>query len=115
MGVSHMGVRFRIRFVNDTSRDGEVCLLRDAPIPGSPPSAWLVAPVPGHGSRDFSWEEGSDRRSGYWIAFGRFEVGKVIDVGGVFPPPTEVVFPFGVNAVTATLGPDDTWAVEPTR
>jgi hypothetical protein len=110
-----MGVRLSIRFVNDTPRSGDVGVFRDAPTPGSPAMAWLVVPVPGHATRDLSWEEGSDRQAGYWIAFGQFVPGEVIDTGAAFAPPVEVVFPPGVSAVTATLTPNDTWLIDTTR
>jgi len=56
----------------------------------------------------------------YWIIFGTFEQGEVLDTtlfGGnaeaEFTKPAQIVFPPGVFAMTATLNPDNTWTVQP--
>lgn len=49
----------------------------------------------------------------YWITFGNFTQGEVLDIGEI-TNPGEVAFPPGVTSMTAILKPDNTWSVNPT-
>lgn len=48
----------------------------------------------------------------YWIAFGDFAPGKVLDVETI-TNAAQIQFPPGVYSMTAILNPDDTWTIEP--
>jgi hypothetical protein len=50
----------------------------------------------------------------YWITFGQFTQGEVLDIGQVVGQAANVKFPFNVYAMTAILGPDNKWQVKPT-
>lgn len=49
----------------------------------------------------------------YWIAFGDFQAGEVLDVGEI-SNPYEIAFPAGVTSMTAILNADNTWSGGPT-
>jgi hypothetical protein len=65
-------------------------------VPAQPNSAWIFTPRP-H----------------YWITFGTFEPGEVLDVGSI-AHKAEIVFPKGVFSMTAILHRDNTWTILPT-
>jgi hypothetical protein len=46
----------------------------------------------------------------YWIAFGRFMRGQVLDPNAIVRK-AEVVFPTGVASCTATYGADGSWTI----
>jgi hypothetical protein len=50
----------------------------------------------------------------YWITFGRFIQGQVLDIGQVAGQAAQIQFPRGVYSMTATLGRDSRWTVSPT-
>jgi rhizosphere induced protein len=45
----------------------------------------------------------------YWIAFGDFTPGEVLDIGSI-TNPYEIVFPPGVTSMTAVLNQDNSWS-----
>jgi hypothetical protein len=56
----------------------------------------------------------------YWVSFGTFQAGEVLDVkvlqsktalAGMYLPSSQIVFPPNVNAMTATLNPDNSWSL----
>ncbi len=49
----------------------------------------------------------------YFIAFGDFEQGEVLDIGQI-NNPAEVAFPPGVFSMTAILNADNSWTITPT-
>ncbi|HXO30201.1 MAG TPA: hypothetical protein VOA80_22835 [Thermoanaerobaculia bacterium] len=49
----------------------------------------------------------------YWIAFGGFAPGEVLDTQKIHLP-AQVSFPAGIFAMTAELTPDNSWTVHPT-
>lgn len=49
----------------------------------------------------------------YWVTFGNFEQGQVIDITQI-SQVGQVQFPPNVYSMTATLNADNTWTVEPT-
>lgn len=49
----------------------------------------------------------------YWIAFGDFAPGEVLDTQKIHLP-AQVSFPAGVFAMTAEINPDNSWTVHPT-
>jgi hypothetical protein len=51
--------------------------------------------------------------SAYWLAFGAFSEGQVLDPSSI-PNPKQIVFPANVHSMTATLGASNTWSVVPT-
>ncbi|HEX8254462.1 MAG TPA: hypothetical protein VF846_15060 [Thermoanaerobaculia bacterium] len=53
-----------------------------------------------------------DPRPRYWIAFGSFTAGEVIDVESA--GATEIVFPANVTSMSALLGADNIWTIAPT-
>jgi hypothetical protein len=48
----------------------------------------------------------------YWIAFGNFEQGQVLDPYQI-TNAAQIAFPPGVYSVTATLNQDNTWTIQP--
>lgn len=50
----------------------------------------------------------------YWITFGTFEPGEVLDVESI-SHKAQIHFPPNVYSMTATLNEDNTWTVEPTH
>lgn len=50
----------------------------------------------------------------YWIAFGNYVEGEVIDVGSM-TTPAQIQFPANVYSMTAILNPDLTWTIEQTQ
>jgi hypothetical protein len=48
----------------------------------------------------------------YWIAFGNYMTGQVLNIQSM-TNPQEVVFPPGVKVMSAVLNPDNTWTVMP--
>jgi hypothetical protein len=53
-------------------------------------------------------------RTQYWIAFGNYAPGEVLDVTAV-GNAAQIIFPGGISAMDATLGPDGTWTIAPTH
>ncbi len=49
----------------------------------------------------------------YWITFGSFIAGEVLDVQSI-SNPAEIAFPANVYSMTATLNADNSWTIEPT-
>lgn len=49
----------------------------------------------------------------YWIAFGNYTEGEVLDLSEM-TYPAEIVFPVNVYSMTAILNPDNTWTIKPT-
>lgn len=49
----------------------------------------------------------------FWIAFGNFTQGEVLDVEAI-SNPAQIQFPANVYSMTATLNPDNTWTIQPT-
>ncbi|HEX2205314.1 MAG TPA: hypothetical protein VHG91_18540 [Longimicrobium sp.] len=52
-------------------------------------------------------------RPAYWLAFGNFVQGQVLDVGRI-PNPVRIDFPPGVYSITATLNRDNSWTIATT-
>lgn len=60
-----------------------------------------------------------DLRPQYWIAFGEFQQGEVLEPDMnesaqskmIYGPPTEVIFPAGITAMKATLDHSDRWII----
>jgi hypothetical protein len=50
----------------------------------------------------------------YWITFGQFTQGEVLDIGQITSKAANVKYPFNVYSMTAILGPDNKWTVNPT-
>lgn len=50
----------------------------------------------------------------YYLAAGTYTQGEVLDVGSI-TNPTDIRFPAGVFSMTARLGEDNSWKVDPTR
>jgi hypothetical protein len=50
----------------------------------------------------------------YFITFGNYEAGEVLDIGSI-TSPAEIVFPPNVYSMTAILNEDNSWTVKPTR
>jgi hypothetical protein len=48
----------------------------------------------------------------YWIAFGDYTKGKVLDVEQI-SNPVEIYFPSGITSMRAVLNQDNTWTVSP--
>jgi hypothetical protein len=48
----------------------------------------------------------------YWIAFGNFNQGEVLDTQAI-NNPVRIAFPAGVYSMTATLNADNSWTVKP--
>ena len=46
----------------------------------------------------------------YWVAFGTFQQGQVLDIESI-TQPVQVEFPYNVVSMTATLNADMTWAI----
>ena len=51
-------------------------------------------------------------RGTYWIAFGDYKQGQVLDVTQI-NNPAEIVFPPGIYSMTVTLNRDNSWTIEP--
>ena len=49
----------------------------------------------------------------YWITFGTFTQGEVMDITSV-NNPAQIKFPVNVYSMTATLNADNTWTIQPT-
>lgn len=49
----------------------------------------------------------------YWITFGNYVQGQVMDIGHV-NNPAQIVFPTNVYSMTAILNPDNSWTIMPT-
>jgi rhizosphere induced protein len=49
----------------------------------------------------------------YWIAFGNYTTGEVIDTS-TMTNPAQIVFPVNVYSMTATLNADNTWTIQQT-
>ena len=49
----------------------------------------------------------------YWITFGNFIQGEVMDITEV-SNPAQIQFPPNIYSMTATFNPDNTWTVQPT-
>jgi rhizosphere induced protein len=49
----------------------------------------------------------------YWIAFGNYQAGQVLDVSGICDR-TEIFFPANVTSMTAILNVDGSWTIEQT-
>jgi hypothetical protein len=49
----------------------------------------------------------------YWITFGNYIQGQVLDAGSMASSSAQIEFPPGVYTVTAVLNPDNTWTVSP--
>ncbi|QRK09334.1 hypothetical protein JQX13_04080 [Archangium violaceum] len=49
----------------------------------------------------------------YWITFGNYDQGEVLDIGAI-TNPAEIEFPPGVYSMTAILNKDNSWTVKPT-
>jgi rhizosphere induced protein len=50
----------------------------------------------------------------FWIAFGEFKRGQVLDVESL-GNTAEIVFPPNVYNMSATLNPDNTWSIDPSE
>jgi hypothetical protein len=50
----------------------------------------------------------------YWITFGQFVQGEVLDIGQVVGQAANIKFPVNVYQMTAILGEDNKWTVKPT-
>jgi hypothetical protein len=50
----------------------------------------------------------------YWIAFGTYEAGQVLDIT-LIGKPAHIVFPTNIYAMDATLGSDGNWTISPTH
>ncbi len=66
-------------------------------VPAQPSTAWIFTPRPR-----------------YWITFGTFEPGEVLDVDSITDKAAEIVVPDGVFSMSAILNRDNTWTVLPT-
>ena len=55
-----------------------------------------------------------DTRTQYWIAFGKYASGEVLDVTAI-GNAAQIIFPGGISAMDATLGPDGDWTIAPTH
>jgi hypothetical protein len=51
----------------------------------------------------------------YWITFGSFQTGQVLDVGDLSTPVAKIDFPDNVDSMTAVLDPEERWTVRPTH
>lgn len=49
----------------------------------------------------------------YWITFGKYTQGQVIDTTIIYAQSASIVFPANVYKMTATLNPDNTWTITP--
>lgn len=47
----------------------------------------------------------------YWVAFGEFKQGEVLDPSGI--TPVKIDFPYGIFSMNATFNPDNTWTITP--
>ncbi|QRK09335.1 hypothetical protein JQX13_04085 [Archangium violaceum] len=52
-------------------------------------------------------------RPRYWITFGDYAQGEVLDVARIINP-AEIQFPINVYSMTAILNKDDSWTIKPT-
>lgn len=50
----------------------------------------------------------------YWITFGQFVQGQVLDIGQITDTAAHIEFPHDVNSMTAILNNDNTWSVQQT-
>ena len=66
-------------------------------VPALPNTAWIFTPRP-H----------------YWITFGTFEPGEVLNVESISDRAEDIVFPDSVFSMTAILNRDYTWTILPT-
>ncbi len=53
-------------------------------------------------------------RTQYWIAFGKYASGEVLDVSTIVNA-AQIDFPGNLSAMDATLGPDGNWTITPTH
>jgi hypothetical protein len=53
-------------------------------------------------------------RTQYWIAFGKYASGEVLDPTAI-GNAAQIVFPGSIYAMDATLGPDGAWTIAPTH
>jgi hypothetical protein len=53
-------------------------------------------------------------RTQYWIAFGKYASGEVLDATAI-SNAAQIIFPGGIYAMDATLGPDGAWTIAPTH
>jgi hypothetical protein len=51
----------------------------------------------------------------YWITFGDYTQGDVLDVAGMTTPKAAVPYPANIYSMTAVLGKDNKWKVETTQ
>ena len=51
----------------------------------------------------------------YWVTFGSFEQGEVLDITQIVSQSAEIDFPVNVYSMTAILQADNTWLVQPTK
>lgn len=49
----------------------------------------------------------------YWITFGTYQLGQVMDVETIVDKSAQIEFPPAVSTMTATLNKDNTWTVTP--
>lgn len=101
---------YTINFDNNTDSPGNFCIFRRDP--NSPNHdgfvlAWLVQFANPHSKLPISWNiPGSE----YWVTFGDFQQGQVIDPGE-FINPVKIDFPDGIFTMNVTLNMDNTWTI----
>jgi hypothetical protein len=123
--ITLQGGREGPQFVNQTQgpRPGALYIRNDASVPmrnvaegiavnGKP--VYIVAAQP-------NMQLSFDTKPQYWIAFGQFQQGELLNPSMnaglqsevIYGPPTQVVFPAGVTAMKAILSANNTWSIAP--
>lgn len=101
-----MPSQYTLTCVNKSSQTGSFIIFRAPPRgpanAGAP--AWLTKSANPGSEVAFEWTA-DDSIPGYWVAFGTFTPGQVLDVGSI-TGAIEVTFPEPTTSHTVTLGPD---------
>ena len=120
-----MATQYSLTVINKSSSTGSFLIFQKPPagIANVLSLALFARPVDPGAQATFQWTpddqpetHGSDTRTvsapqpSYWVAFGAFTPGQVLDVGGI-TNAVEVTFPEPTTAHTVTLGPDDVLSV----
>lgn len=112
------------------SKDSIGYFFKEPPVPGARPGALYIVEdetipdklasvgIAMSGAATFAVQAGPNLQatftphSKYWITFGNYEQGDVLDIGEI-TEAAEIDFPSGVYTMVATLNEDNTWDVKP--
>ena len=123
-----MATRYTLTVINNSSRSGSFAVFQQPPprVGNVLPLAWFAMPTAPHTQVSFEWTLGDsplpsgssvpDARAvftpqhDYWVAFGEFTPGQVLDVGAI-TGAVEVIFQGSTASRSVTLGPDNVLSV----